>query len=151
MKLVMVLEVRLEFSKTKKKIEPEPNFWVLVQVLVFPPQKVASHQYHVNLIAGFHTHQRLDRDSHVYINWGNLQEEGKSQFEVCDGRWDCETWGYSYDCDSIMHYANDQYSTKKYEPTIGMYSYSYVHRFICKDLFMKNRSKDISVVLLSLL
>ena len=86
----------------------------------------------VNLIAGLHTHQRLDRDSHVYINWGNIQEGQKSPFEVCDGRWDCETWGYPYDCDSVMHYANDQYSTNR-EPTIGMYSYSYVHRrgFLC--------------------
>ena len=84
----------------------------------------------LNLIAGIHTHQRLDRDSHVYINWGNIQEDQKSQFEICYGRWGCETWGYSYDCDSIMHYAKDQYSTNR-EPTIGMYSYSYVHRFIC--------------------
>ena len=100
MKLVMVLEVRLEFSKTKKN-EPEPK-----------PEPEPR-----NLNAGLHTHQRLDRDSHIYINWGNLQEEGKSQFEVCDGRWDCETWGYPYDCDSVMHYANDQFSTNR-EPTM---------------------------------
>ena len=78
-----------------------------------------------SLFAGFHTHQRLDRDSHIYMNWGNIHEEGKSQFEVCDGRWDCETWGYPYDCDSIMHYAKDQFSTNR-EDTIGTCSYLYV-------------------------
>ena len=71
-----------------------------------------------SLFAGFHMHQRLDRDSHIYMNWGNIHEEGKSQFEVCDGRWDCETWGYPYDCDSIMHYPKDQMS-KNDKDTIG--------------------------------
>ena len=39
-------------------------------------------------------------------------------FEFCSGNWNCDTWGYSYDCDSIMHYAKDQMS-KSGKDTIG--------------------------------
>ena len=68
---------------------------------------------------GTHTHQRLDRDSHVYINWGNIEDiEDHSHYEKCYGRWNCETWGYPYDCDSIMHYGKDQMSING-EDTIG--------------------------------
>ena len=62
--------------------------------------------------AGFHTHTRLDRDSHVDINWDNIFPDYKHNFELCDKRsfWNCDTWGFSYECDSVMHYAKDQFS-----------------------------------------
>merc|ERR1712020_499562 len=60
----------------------------------------------VHGLAGYHTHKRFDRDAHVEIKWENISPDQVEQFEICEGCC-CETWGYPYDCNSVMHYAKD--------------------------------------------
>ena len=54
------------------------------------------------------------------MNWGNIFPDYKHNFELCDKKsfWNCDTLGFSYDCDSVMHYAKDQISINV-EDTIG--------------------------------
>ena len=73
--------------------------------------------YHITLLAGFHTHKRHDRDSHIVINWDNISPSKKKEFELCSGN-NCDSWGYPYDCNSIMHYAKNQMS-RNGQDTIG--------------------------------
>ncbi len=64
----------------------------------------------VHGLAGFHTHKRFDRDAHVQVVYENVLPDKKSEFDICKGGCCCQTWGYPYDCDSIMHYAKNQMS-----------------------------------------
>ena len=82
----------------------------------------------VIILVGFNTHKRLDRDSYVDIKWDNIEPSYMHNFEFCSGNWNCDTWGYSYDCDSIMHYPKDQMS-KNDKDTIGNKYYDRVDDF----------------------
>ena len=64
----------------------------------------------VHGLAGFHTQKRFDRDQHVEILWDNLNSHYKSEFDICEGGCCCQTWGYPYDCSSVMHYPKDQFT-----------------------------------------
>ena len=77
------------------------------------------YMYIPTLLAGFHTHKRHDRDSHIVINWDNISPSKKKEFELCSGN-NCDSWGYPYDCNSIMHYAKNQMS-KNGQDSIGKY------------------------------
>lgn len=42
--------------------------------------------------------------------WENVLSDKVKEFEMCIGGCCCQTWGYPYDCESIMHYAKNQMS-----------------------------------------
>ena len=76
----------------------------------------------ITILVGFNTHKRLDRDSYVDIKWDNIEPSYMHNFEFCSGNWNCDTWGYSYDCDSIMHYPKDQMSKNDKDTISNKYS-----------------------------
>ena len=49
----------------------------------------------------YHEQSRSDRDWYVKINWNNIQEWQKYNFEKCD---DCSTQNDPYDYNSLLHY-----------------------------------------------
>ena len=62
----------------------------------------------------FHEHCRLDRDNYVTINWGNIAEESRHNFDKID-----ESWGYdinSYDYNSVMHYGRNSFGNNTIVP-----------------------------------
>jgi hypothetical protein len=77
--------------------------------------------YHITLLAGFHTHKRTDRNSHIVINWFNILQSKKKEFDLCTGN-NCDYYKYPYDCNSIMHYAKNQMS-RNGQDTIGKYDW----------------------------
>ncbi|TRY77774.1 hypothetical protein TCAL_07850 [Tigriopus californicus] len=58
----------------------------------------------------YHTHKRPDRDAHVKVLWDNVLGSKRDEFSICSGCC-CKTWDTPYDCDSVMHYAQDQMSS----------------------------------------
>jgi len=72
----------------------------------------------VHGLAGFHTHKRHDRDSHIIVQWQNISPKKTGQFEICKGN-HCDTWGYPYDCDSVMHYAKNQMSNNRKDTIVA--------------------------------
>ena len=61
-----------------------------------------------------------ERINYIISRWENIFPDYKHNFELCDKKsfWNCDTWGFSYDCDSVMHYGKDQFSING-EDTIG--------------------------------
>ena len=56
-----------------------------------------------------HTQKRPDRDNYITVNWNNIAEGGKSQYEKCTGN-TCQTHSTEYDCSSIMHYMDTDFT-----------------------------------------
>jgi len=55
-----------------------------------------------------HTQRRTDRDKYIKVIYDNIEEEMKSQYEVCEH---CEILKNSpYECDSLMHYQDTTFS-----------------------------------------
>merc|ERR1711872_257374 len=55
-----------------------------------------------------HTQRRTDRDNYIKVIYDNIEEEMKSQYEVCEH---CEILKNSpYECDSLMHYQDTTFS-----------------------------------------
>ena len=72
------------------------------------------------LISGFwHEHQRYDRDNYVKINFENIQEEGKHNFQKREEEY-CETFEKDviskipYDYCSLMHYPENAGAKVRY-------------------------------------
>ena len=55
-----------------------------------------------------HTQKRPDRDSYITVNKQNILPDQSSQYEKCTKY--CETHGFLYDCESIMHYRDTAFS-----------------------------------------
>jgi len=89
-------------------------------------QMAASHQHYIMLGSGcvnhgtikheimhalgfIHTHQRADRDEHLNVKLGAVEEDSYSQFTKKQAS-EIETFGIPYDVNSIMHYADDAFS-----------------------------------------
>jgi len=54
-----------------------------------------------------HTQLRPDRNSFITVNFNNIEPNGQSQYVQCN---QCQTFGTSYDCKSIMHYRDSFFS-----------------------------------------
>ena len=72
------------------------------------------------LISGFwHEHERYDRDNYVKINFENIQEEGKHNFQKREEEY-CETFEKDviskipYDYCSLMHYSEYAFAKVRY-------------------------------------
>ena len=48
-----------------------------------------------------HEQSRNDRDNYVTINWDNIDEDKKHNFDKCN---DCSNQNTPYDYNSVMHY-----------------------------------------------
>lgn len=66
------------------------------------------------VIGFFHEQSRPDRDSHVVINWDNIEPGMEYNFRKCGN---CITQDLEYDYKSIMHYPGNAFS-KNGQPTI---------------------------------
>ena len=62
-----------------------------------------------------HTQTRQDRDKYVRVNYRNLLNDGKSQYEKCRN---CKTFGAPYECNSIMHYGANDFAINWRTPTM---------------------------------
>ena len=85
------------------------------QVINIGPCSFGSIVHEILHAAGmFHEQSRSDRDQYITINWDNIEEDNKFNFDMhnSDGR----DIG-NYDCSSIMHYGPKSWS-KNGEPTI---------------------------------
>lgn len=67
---------------------------------------VAIHEL-MHTLGFMHEQTRYDRDDYVYIYWGNLTENGKSQYTKL-GQYSTKYGEYDYD--SIMHYGEDYFA-----------------------------------------
>ena len=70
----------------------------------------------------YHTHKRPDRESYVDVIWDNVAHGKEDEFRFCEGCC-CDTWGFEYDCESVMHYAKNQMSNGNGD-TLGRNIYS---------------------------
>merc|ERR1711909_59081 len=61
-----------------------------------------------------HTQRRPDRDIYIDVKDGNIEREGKEQYDICPT---CLTYDTPYDCMSVMHYRDWGYS-KNRAPTM---------------------------------
>jgi len=55
-----------------------------------------------------HTQKRPDRDRHVRILKENIQDPWEYSYDICH---ECKDYGVPYDCDSIMHFGTETFST----------------------------------------
>ncbi|XP_075037429.1 uncharacterized protein LOC142098482 [Mixophyes fleayi] len=62
-----------------------------------------------------HEHVRRDRDNYVQVQWDNIQQDGKSNFEMVATYNENLT---AYDYGSIMHYSKTAYSVDGIKPTL---------------------------------
>ncbi len=93
---------------------PDGNPWnTWAEVLLTPesgctlPRTIIHEIMHA--LSMYHTHTRFDRDRYIKVLWDNVQPDKVAEFNECSGCC-CDTWGFEYDCDSVMHYAKDQMS-----------------------------------------
>ena len=73
-----------------------------------------AHEF-IHALGFDHEHVRPDRDNFVRINWDNIKNEALSNFEI---RSNGNDLGFSYDYDSIMHYASNSFSLDGFSETI---------------------------------
>lgn len=66
----------------------------------------------------FHEQTRADRDSHVDIDWGNVQDGMASQFDKYTKSGDPGKDRGAYDYNSIMHYPSDAFAKDPAKPTM---------------------------------
>ena len=77
---------------------------IFVQVWI-----IAIHEFQImHGFSWWHTHKRGDRDAYITVNYDNIQDDRRNEFDKCTNT--CNLWGQPYDCGSIMHYAKDQMS-----------------------------------------
>merc|ERR1712059_2947 len=55
-----------------------------------------------------HTQKRPDRDRHVNILKRNIKDEYEHSYDIC---YECNDFGVPYDCDSIMHFGTETFSS----------------------------------------
>ncbi|XP_058807167.1 zinc metalloproteinase nas-13-like [Phymastichus coffea] len=70
----------------------------------------------MHVIGFYHEHSRPDRDKYVKILWDNIHEIAKFNFKKYDFT-EVDTFGISYDYESIMHYPTYAFS-RNGKPTI---------------------------------
>ncbi|XP_040184091.1 high choriolytic enzyme 1-like [Rana temporaria] len=74
-------------------------------------------QHELNHVLGFvHEHTRSDRDTYVYIEWANIPDVYKSNFEMTQPATD--NVGLPYDYTSVMHYGRYAFSNAPGKATI---------------------------------
>ncbi|XP_047132419.1 high choriolytic enzyme 1 isoform X2 [Hydra vulgaris] len=56
-----------------------------------------------------HEHTRRDRDNYIKINWNNIEDAEKKNFNMYN-HGQAETFGFGYDLDSVMHYGANYFS-----------------------------------------
>ncbi|KAL6741694.1 hypothetical protein Aduo_014923 [Ancylostoma duodenale] len=99
-----------------------------------------------------HTQNRYDRDEHIKINWENIEEDYKPQFNVT--KWhEFIKYGLPYDYGSIMHYESNRtdpiMTLKKdhYMGTIGSPMISFIdlsminEHYYCKKICVDKKSR----------
>jgi len=64
-----------------------------------------------------HTQRRPDREKYITIIKDNIIPGKKHNFEICKPGDECKTHGVPYDCGSIMHYSENEFS-KNGQPTM---------------------------------
>ena len=61
-----------------------------------------------------HEQSRKDRDNYVTINWNNIDDDKRHNFDRCNV---CDNQDTPYDYGSVMHYSSHSFSKNGY-PTI---------------------------------
>lgn len=61
-----------------------------------------------HLFGIMHTQMRSDRDQHITILRNNIQRSFSQEYDICH---ECNNHGVPYDCNSIMHYGAETFST----------------------------------------
>jgi hypothetical protein len=63
-----------------------------------------------------HMHTAVERDNYVHINWDNIKERAKFNFQKYTAH--VSMFDTPYDYGSIMHYGETSFTKKKQLPTI---------------------------------
>lgn len=66
----------------------------------------AAHEF-MHSLGFYHEHNRPDRDAHLTIDFGNVEQGQEGQFEKCR---DCATQDLPYDYESIMHFGGQAFT-----------------------------------------
>ena len=61
----------------------------------------------IHAMGRYHQHSRTDRNTYITVNWGNIQSDCQSQYDLANGS---SNFG-EYDFDSLMHYGQWDCST----------------------------------------
>ena len=69
----------------------------------------------IHALGVYHMHQRADRDKYVKINWENIKESDKFNFDKLD---DALFFDVPYDAKSMMHYPTIGHTSKNGKATI---------------------------------
>ena len=69
----------------------------------------------IHALGVYHMHQRSDRDKYVKINWENIKESDKFNFDKLD---DALFFDVPYDAKSMMHYPTIGHTSKNGKATI---------------------------------
>ncbi|RNA12080.1 zinc metallo ase nas-15-like, partial [Brachionus plicatilis] len=69
----------------------------------------------IHALGFLHEQSRPDRDQYIKINWDNIIEDMKFNFQIYN---EGDTFGLKYDFDSIMHYDSFAFSIDNESPTI---------------------------------
>ena len=69
----------------------------------------------IHALGVYHMHQRSDRDKYVKINWENIKESDKFNFDKLN---DAVFFDVPYDAKSMMHYQTIGHTSKNGKPTI---------------------------------
>lgn len=85
--------------------------------LIIIPKKVGSIVHELlHTLSFLHMHTAKNRDEHVIINWENVREDAKINFEIFSSP--DRMLHTEYDYDSITHYSNFAFAKNKQKPTI---------------------------------
>jgi len=76
--------------------------------------KVMRHEF-LHVFGLMHTQTRQDRDDYVKVDYGNLLNDGISQYAKCR---DCKTFDAPYECNSIMHYNANSFAKDNRRPVM---------------------------------
>lgn len=71
----------------------------------------------LHTIGLYHEQSRPDRDNYIKINWDNIREDKKHNFDKCKN---CHTQGLPYDLHSLMHYGRTAWSKDGKSRTIDL-------------------------------
>ncbi|XP_055330508.1 zinc metalloproteinase nas-13-like [Paramacrobiotus metropolitanus] len=89
------------------------------QAVTYSPACLKQHgdvQHELLHVLGFfHEHSRADRDEYVKIIWDNIAKSDRDQFAKHENG---NTYGFSYDYESVMHYKHNAFAKDSAIPNI---------------------------------